>query len=218
MDELKKLTLAATAAIVLCPPAYAHKDCMRVIVSSRDGWAQVRGQPGLSGKPLWRITNGMSLTWCGDELPDIHGHPWKWITFQSEQEPWGHNGWVAAGLLGQSSPLPAPEPVPTAAPAAPVVPAPAAAPMEQHTTNNFIIQGGEPPFDASACVTTLTISEPLEVYKKPDETSETIAALQVNDKICVLSFGDWSHVHWRRGESFDGWVHHMGAQTEAKPY
>ena len=132
MDELKKLTLAGVAAIALCPPAYAHKDCMREIVSSRDGWAQVRGQPGLSGKPLWRITNGMSVTWCGEELPDNHGHPWKWITFQSEQEPWDHDGWVAAGLLGLSSSLAAPEPVRTAAPAAPVVPAPAEAPVEQH--------------------------------------------------------------------------------------
>ncbi len=64
----------------------------------------------------------------------------------------------------------------------------------------------------------LTLSEPLEVYKKPDETSDMIATLQVNAHICVLSFGDWSHVHWRRGESFEGWVHHLGAQTEAKPY
>lgn len=217
MDELTKLTLAAVAAIAVCPPAYAHKDCTREIITSRDGWAQVRGQPGLSGKPLWRITNGASVTWCGYELPDNHGHPWKWIMFQSEQEPWEHEGWVAAGLLGQSSPPP-PAPVPAPPPTAPVVPAPTPLPTEPHTTNNFIIEGGEPPFDPSACVTTLTVSEPLEVYKKPDETSEIIATLQVNDSICVLSFGDWSHVHWKRGESFDGWVQHMEAQTKAKPY
>ncbi len=106
---MRKLALAAVVAIALCFPASARKDCMREIVTSRDGWAQVRGQPGLSGKPLWRITNGTSVTWCGDELPDNRGHPWKWITFQSEQEPWDHEGWVAAGLLGQSSsPPPAP--------------------------------------------------------------------------------------------------------------
>ncbi len=108
----EKLPLAAVAAIVLRPPAYAHKDCGREIVTSRDGWAQFAAQPGLSGKPLWRITNGTRVTWCGDDVPDNHGHPWKWITFQSEQEPWDHEGWVAAGLLGQSSPPPAPAPVP----------------------------------------------------------------------------------------------------------
>ena len=182
MDELKKLTLVAVGVIALCPSAYAHKDCLREIVTSRDGWAQVRGQPGLSGKPLWRIANGTSVTWCGDELPDNHGHPWKWITFQSEQEQWDHEGWVAAGLLGQSSPPPAPAPLPAPPPAAPVAPAPTLAPTEQHTTNNFILQGGEAPFDPSACVTTLTLSEPLEVHEKPDETSGRIARYRLTIK------------------------------------
>ena len=33
---------------------------------------------------------------------------------------------------------------------------------------------------------------------QPPPTSERIATLQVNDQICVLSFGDWSHVQEAR--------------------
>jgi hypothetical protein len=74
--------------------------CETLAVASRDGWARVRGQPALSGKPLWRITNGMIVTWCGEEWPDNFGHKWKWISYQSGEG--NREGWLAAGLLAEA--------------------------------------------------------------------------------------------------------------------
>ena len=100
---------ALAAAIAVTPAvAHAHKDassdkagnCETLAVASRDGWAQVRGQQGMSGKPLWRITNGVIVTSCGEEWRDEAGRQWLWITYQSSEGP--RNGWVAAGLLAET--------------------------------------------------------------------------------------------------------------------
>ncbi len=105
--------LALVAAISLLPvAAHAYDECGPLAVSSRDGWAQMRGRPGLSGNALWQIPNGTAATWCGREWRDETGRRWIWITYQSSEGP--RNGWVAAGLLtaqtAPSAPAPAADP------------------------------------------------------------------------------------------------------------
>jgi hypothetical protein len=199
--------LASAAAIALGPVA-AYAACPRETVASRDGWAQIREQPGLSGKPLWRIWNGTVVAFCGDVRRDERGHPWHYVWYRTNENPQHqHSGWVAAGLLAETS-----------APAEPAVP-PAPAPIEQHTTNNFnVTVEGEPPFDPSACVTTITLGHRFPVYERPDADSPLVAALEVGDSVCVLSTGEWTHVHFKRGKAFEGWVHGLEIQSTAQPF
>ena len=55
-------------------------------------------------------------------------------------------------------------------------------------------------------------------YKLPDEKSDLVGNIEANDNICVISFGEWSHVHWKRGQSFDGWVQGLSVYSQATPY
>ena len=66
--RIAALHLALVATISLLPVAVRADDgvCERLAVSSRDGWAQMRGRPGLSGNALWQISNGTTATWCGE--------------------------------------------------------------------------------------------------------------------------------------------------------
>jgi hypothetical protein len=91
--------------------------------------------------------------------------------------------------------------------------------IDQHTTNNFnVTVEGEPPFDPSACVTTTTLAHRFPVYERPDGDSPLVAALEVGDSVCVLSTGEWTHVHFKRGKAFEGWVHGLEIQGTARPY
>jgi hypothetical protein len=219
--EGETLKALALAAVIPLAPVVACAACPRETVASRDGWAQVREQPGLSGKPLWRIWNGIVIAFCGDVRKDKHGHPWHYVWYRTnENPPHQHSGWVAAGLLAETSapaePAPAVPPVPAPAPPPPQ---PAPAPIEQHTTNNFnVTVEGELPFDPSACVTTTTLVHRFPVYERPDADSTLVAALEVGDSVCVLSTGEWTHVHFKRGKAFEGWVHGLEIQGTARPY
>jgi hypothetical protein len=90
-------------------------ECIKEVISSHDGW--VRGQPELSGTPLWQLTNGSVVTFCGRTGSDNRHPPivWHWVSFTSVQEPWHHEGWVSSRILQpangqpqstQSPPLP----------------------------------------------------------------------------------------------------------------
>ena len=81
--------------------AHAGGPCSLESVVSRDGWAQVRRQPNLDGTPLWRLTNGSTLAWCGAVTRDADGRTWHFVRFVTVDESWQHSGWVSAGLLTQ---------------------------------------------------------------------------------------------------------------------
>ena len=81
--------------------AHAGGPCSLESVVSRDGWAQVRRQPNLDGTPLWRLTNGSTLAWCGAGTRDADGRLWHFVRFVTGDESWQHSGWVSAGLLTQ---------------------------------------------------------------------------------------------------------------------
>jgi hypothetical protein len=92
---------------------------------------------------------------------------------------------------------------------------PAPTPVEQHTTNNFnVTVEGELPFDPSACVTTTTLVHRFPVYERPDANSPLVEALEVGDSVCVLSTGEWTPVHFKRGKAFEGWVHGLEIQGQ----
>lgn len=116
--------------------AHAGGPCHRESIVSSDGWAQVRRQPNLDGAPLWRITNGSVLAWCGAIRRDGDGRLWHFIRFVSAGEPWQHAGWVAAGLLTET-----PNTVSETKTAPPSAMRPSQ-PTEQGDPNNYSIATG----------------------------------------------------------------------------
>ena len=63
------------------------------------------------------------------------------------------------------------------------------------------------------------MSKAFPVYASPNEESGIINAVQINDRVCVLEAGEWTHVHFKKaGESVDGWVHNMTVRQQAQPY
>ena len=109
---------AAALAILIFTPAHAEKSagCTTERIVSHDGWGQVRGEPGVRGRPLWRLISGFEVKYCGNALPDERGVPWHWIEFRSAQEPWPHEGWVSSRILVAAGPPQSPQ---TPLPAAP---------------------------------------------------------------------------------------------------
>lgn len=59
-------------------------DCTWYKTRSRDGWVQVRAQPSLDSRPLWRIVAGSIIAKCDRRPPVREGNiPWVWIKFSS---------------------------------------------------------------------------------------------------------------------------------------
>jgi TPR repeat protein len=80
----------------------AHAECVqeRIIPRHVDfGW--IRGQPDLNGKPLWKLGPGSIVTYCGYSARDNRNPPieWHWVSFESVQEPWNHEGWISSHIL-----------------------------------------------------------------------------------------------------------------------
>jgi hypothetical protein len=201
--------------------AYARPNpqCQLESVVSRDGWAQVRRQPNLDGTPLRRVTNGSTLAWCGAVRRDSNGRPWHFIRFVTGTESWQHSGGVAAGPLTAVPQETTPELEPAQIPPAPLAPQQAPQPptvVTPPSTTNTI--EGEPPFDAKACIVTPTISHAYPVYESEDVNSQVVGDLQPGDSVCVLATGEWTHVHFKRGKTFEGWVHGLEIQSTAQPY
>src|ERR1700730_7394316 len=80
----------------------AHAECVqeRIIPRHVDfGW--IRGQPDLNGKPLWKLGPDSIVTYCGYSARDNRNPPieWHWVSFESVQEPWNHEGWISSHIL-----------------------------------------------------------------------------------------------------------------------
>jgi hypothetical protein len=120
-----KTTLITTAMVLaLAAPAYAAQDCSNWEATSAAGWAQARGGPSLKGAPLWRLTDGAKVKYCGFHYNETAERSWYWISFSLDAEPWVHEAWLSAKLLRPVETLV--EMPPAAAPVgAPPAPAPA---------------------------------------------------------------------------------------------
>jgi len=167
------------------------------------------------------------MVWCGNASTDRSGIDWYWIEFKSTQEPWPHGGWISSRII---TPEAVAQSNTTAQPQqpAPIQP-PIEAPPAEHrhvqpeqrasVTNNYNLNvPGEPPFDPSACLVTPKLSSAYPVYAQPDANSPPVADINTGDIVCVLSTGEWSHVHFKRGQTFDGWVRGLEIQSTATPY
>src|ERR1700730_2750672 len=80
----------------------AHAECVqeRIIPRHVDfGW--IRGQPDLNGKPLWKLGPGSIVTYCGYSAQDNRNPriEWHWVSVESVQEPWNHEGWSSSHIL-----------------------------------------------------------------------------------------------------------------------
>jgi hypothetical protein len=71
------------------------------IIPQQSGFGWIRGQPDLSGTPLWKLSQGSIVTYCGHSSYDKRKPPieWYWISFESVQEPWKHEGWISSRIL-----------------------------------------------------------------------------------------------------------------------
>ena len=222
---MKRTMIAAALVLALSAPAYAHKDMepnggplvtgiarpsnnpactLEQTIQTHDGFSQVRAAPNLLGEPLWELTNGSRVTFCGVVRFDRSGRAWHYVRFITEADPSQHAGWVVARLL-TAAPQTPPEPAPPSPPVVVMPPAPAAPPAPPVTNNYNFTVPGEPPFDPSACIAVTTMSSAFPVYAEPNGDSGVISDLQVNDQICVLSAGEWTHVHFKKaGVPVDG--------------
>jgi hypothetical protein len=134
---MTKSIYASAMLIALSTPAFATKNwnehqiihkCERWAVGDETNFAWIRGQPNLQGTPLWKLTSGTVMVWCGNASTDRRGIDWYWIEFKSTQEPWPHGGWISSRII-------APEAVaqsntPPTAPAQSQQPAPPPPPIE----------------------------------------------------------------------------------------
>jgi hypothetical protein len=79
----------------------SHAECVQEVVLSVDGWGWARGQADMSGTPLWKLTNGSFVKFCGRSRSDNRRPPivWHWISFTTVGEPWNHEGWVSSRIL-----------------------------------------------------------------------------------------------------------------------
>jgi hypothetical protein len=99
MDILKSMVLGATMAGALALPAYA---CIQEMITANDGFGYIRGTPDRSGEQLWKLSTGSVVNWCGRSSTDGEGITWHWITFNSQEEPWAHKGWMSSRILQQT--------------------------------------------------------------------------------------------------------------------
>jgi len=212
--------------IALSTPAFATKNwnehqiihkCEGRAVGDEVNFAWIRGQPNLQGTPLWKLTSGTVM---------------YWIEFKSTQEPWPHGGWISSRIIAPEavaqSNTPPTAPAQSQQPAPP--PPPIEAPPPEHrqvreqpasppVPNNYNFNvPGEPPFDRSACLVTPKLSNAYPVYAQQDADSTPVANINPGDIVCVLSTGEWSHIHFKRGQTFDGWVRGLEIQSTATPY
>jgi hypothetical protein len=114
MDIFKSMVLGATMAGALALPAFA---CTQEAVVTANEFGYVRGTPDRSGEQLWKLSPGAVVDWCGRDSTDGEGITWHLITFQSQEEPWTHKGWMSSRILqqsqtGRSSVGPRPKPIP----------------------------------------------------------------------------------------------------------
>ena len=111
MDPRKSL-YASAILVAMSPPAFATKNwnehqiihkCERWVVGDEVNLAWIRGQPNLQGTPLWKLTSGTVMVWCGNASTDRSGIDWYWIEFKSTQEPWPHGGWISSRIITPGS-------------------------------------------------------------------------------------------------------------------
>ena len=88
---LRRPLFASAMLVALCPPAFAAKNwnehqiihkCERWAVGDAVNFAWVRGQPNLEGEPLWKLTSGTTMIWCGNASTDRRAIDWYWIEFE----------------------------------------------------------------------------------------------------------------------------------------
>ncbi len=96
MDTFRSLVLVATMAVALALPAYA---CTHEMVATNNDFGYIRGTPDRSGEQLWKLSAGAVVNWCGRDSTDREGITWHWVTFESQEEPWVHKGWMSSHIL-----------------------------------------------------------------------------------------------------------------------
>jgi hypothetical protein len=70
-----------------------HAECVKErIVPHHDDFGWVRGQPDVNGKPLWKLSQGSIVIYCGYSARDNRKPPieWHWVSLELVQEPWKH--------------------------------------------------------------------------------------------------------------------------------
>lgn len=94
----KKIMLATL--LIGASATMASASCVKEQVAN-DHNAWVRSAPRLSGNPLWKLTPGSEVIYCGRHADDNRRDriTWHWVSFKSDQEPWNHEGWMSSRIL-----------------------------------------------------------------------------------------------------------------------
>lgn len=107
--------VGATLLALLASPAGA---CQTMTLTPKGGadFVNVRSNPSLDGKELWRMSAGSQVRFCsGRTITDARGITWLWVEFETTQEPWLHKGWISSVVAAATSaPMQSTTPVQTA--------------------------------------------------------------------------------------------------------
>lgn len=231
----RKALLAGCAAAALpasvfaksgpdCHPEYIAK------VSRETGetiyYGQTRAAAGLDKRKLWQLPVSAEVTYCGRRKL-VNGRVWHFVSFEMQDEPWRHDAWISSNILTADTPRDDEPPKPVIVEKPVYVPVPQAAsppPMQENRSvappsapNNYYSSGPEA-FDPKSCLTVVELTQPFDVYKGASFESDKLTSLNINDKVCVVEFGEWSKIHWRRDGSFDGYVHALQIKATTKPF